>query len=48
MVFNRLINTEEGELRYPAQKVLYGSASAMDKGIWYIMKVTDCSMADAI
>jgi N-acetylglucosamine-6-phosphate deacetylase len=40
--------TVEGELRYPAQKVLYGSASAMDKGIIHIMKVTDCSLADAI
>jgi N-acetylglucosamine-6-phosphate deacetylase len=40
--------TIEGELRYPAQKVLYGSASAMDKGIWHIMKVTGCPMADAI
>jgi N-acetylglucosamine-6-phosphate deacetylase len=40
--------TVEGELRYPAQKVLYGSASAMDKGIWHLMKVTGCSLADAI
>jgi N-acetylglucosamine-6-phosphate deacetylase len=40
--------TVEGELRYPVQKVLYGSASAMDKGISHIMKVTGCSLADAI
>jgi N-acetylglucosamine-6-phosphate deacetylase len=40
--------TSEGELRYPAQKVLYGSASAMDKGIGHIMEVTGCSLADAI
>lgn len=40
--------TVEGELRYPAQKVLYGSASAMDKGVGQIMKVTGCSLADAI
>jgi len=40
--------TADGELRYPAQKVLYGSASAIDKGVRYIMKVTGCSLADAI
>ena len=40
--------TVDGELRYPAQKVLYGSASAIDKGVRHIMKVTGCSLADAI
>ena len=40
--------TVDGELRYPAQKVLYGSASAIDKGVGHIMKVTGCSLADAI
>lgn len=40
--------TAEGELRYPAQKVLYGSASAINKGVGHIMKVTGCSLADAI
>jgi len=40
--------TSEGELRYPAQKVLYGSASAITKGVGHIMKVTGCSLADAI
>jgi N-acetylglucosamine-6-phosphate deacetylase len=40
--------TTEGELRYPAQKVLYGSASAINKGVTHIMKVTGCSLADAI
>lgn len=38
----------DGELSYPAQKVLYGSASAMDKGVRHIMNVTGCSLADAI
>jgi N-acetylglucosamine-6-phosphate deacetylase len=40
--------TTEGELRYPAEKVLYGAASAMDKGVRHIMNVTGCSLADAI
>jgi N-acetylglucosamine-6-phosphate deacetylase len=40
--------TPEGELRYPAQKVLYGSASAINKGVRHIMKVTGCSLSDAI
>jgi len=40
--------TSEGMLRYPAQNVLYGSASAISKGVVHIMKVTGCSLADAI
>ncbi len=40
--------TEDGMLRYPAQNVLYGSASAMTKGVGYVMKVTGCSLADAV
>jgi N-acetylglucosamine-6-phosphate deacetylase len=40
--------TKEGKLHYPAQQVLYGSASPITKGIGYIMKVTGCSLADAI
>ena len=40
--------TVDGELRYPAQKVLYGSASSINKGVRHIMKVTGCSLADAI
>jgi N-acetylglucosamine-6-phosphate deacetylase len=37
-----------GLLRYPAQNVLYGSAAPMNKGIGHIMKVTGCSLGDAI
>jgi len=40
--------TPGGMLRYPAQNVLYGSASAISKGVVHIMKVTGCSLADAI
>ena len=40
--------TEEGMLRYPAQNVLYGSASAITKGVGHIIEVTGCSLADAI
>jgi N-acetylglucosamine-6-phosphate deacetylase len=40
--------TEEGMLRYPAQNVLYGSASPITKGVGHIMEVTGCSLADAI
>lgn len=40
--------TEEGMLRYPAQNVLYGSASPITKGVGYVMKVTGCSLADAV
>ena len=40
--------TPEGKLHYPAQQVLYGSASPITKGVGYVMKVTGCSMADAI
>jgi N-acetylglucosamine-6-phosphate deacetylase len=40
--------TPEGMLRYPAQNVLYGSASPMTKGIGYVMKVTGCTLADAV
>ena len=40
--------TPEGKLHYPAQQVLYGSASPITKGIGYVMKVTGCSLADAI
>jgi len=40
--------TPDGMLRYPAQSVLYGSASAISKGVVHIMKVTGCSLADAI
>jgi len=40
--------TEEGMLRYPAQNVLYGSASPITKGVGHIMKVTGCTLADAV
>jgi len=40
--------TKDGMLRYPAQNVLYGSASAITKGVGHIMEVTGCSLADAI
>jgi N-acetylglucosamine-6-phosphate deacetylase len=40
--------TKEGKLHYPAQQVLYGSASPLTKGVGYVMKVTGCSLADAI
>ena len=40
--------TKEGMLRYPAQNVLYGSASPITKGVGYVMEVTGCSLADAV
>lgn len=40
--------TKEGKLHYPAQQVLYGSASPLTKGVGHIMKVTGCSLADAV
>jgi N-acetylglucosamine-6-phosphate deacetylase len=40
--------TQEGKLHYPEQQVLYGSASPITKGVGNIMKVTGCSLADAI
>ncbi len=40
--------TPEGMLRYPAQNVLYGSASPVKKGVVNVMKVTGCSLAEAI
>ncbi len=40
--------TKEGKLHYPEQQVLYGSASPITKGVGNMMKVTGCSLADAI
>lgn len=40
--------TKEGMLRYPVQNVLYGSASPISRGVVKIMKVTGCSLGDAI
>ena len=35
-------------VQYPAQKVLAGSASAINRGVVHVMNVTDCTLADAI
>ena len=40
--------TKEGKLYYPAQNVLYGSASPITNGVGHIMEVTGCSLANAI
>jgi len=40
--------TKEGMLRYPVQKVLYGSATPITRGIVKIMNVTGCTLGDAI
>ncbi|KPK83699.1 MAG: hypothetical protein AMS27_12095 [Bacteroides sp. SM23_62_1] len=40
--------TPEGMIRYPAQNVLYGSASPITKGVGHIMQVTGCSLKQAI
>jgi N-acetylglucosamine-6-phosphate deacetylase len=40
--------TPEGMLVYPAQKVLYGSASPLTRGAGYIMEVTGCNLKQAI
>jgi N-acetylglucosamine-6-phosphate deacetylase len=40
--------TKEGKLHYPAQQVLYGSASPLTKGVGHVMRVTGCSLADAV
>lgn len=40
--------TKEGMLRYPAQNVLYGSASPITKGVGHVMKVTGCTLAEAV
>lgn len=40
--------TPEGAMVFPEQKSLYGSASPLNNGIGHIMKVTGCSLADAI
>lgn len=40
--------TADGMLRYPAQNVLYGSASPITKGVGHIMEVTGCSLAEAV
>jgi N-acetylglucosamine-6-phosphate deacetylase len=40
--------TSAGMLRYPAQNVLYGSASPLKKGVMNVIRVTGCSLAEAI
>jgi len=40
--------TPEGAVIYPAQKVLSGSGAALQKGVGNVMKVTGCSLAEAI
>jgi N-acetylglucosamine-6-phosphate deacetylase len=40
--------TTQGMLRYPSQNVLYGSASPLKKGVGNMMKVTGCTLQDAI
>jgi N-acetylglucosamine-6-phosphate deacetylase len=40
--------TKDGMLRLPAQNVLYGSASPITKGVGFVMKVTGCTLAEAV
>lgn len=40
--------SSDGRIFYPAQNNLAGSASTIDKGVGHIMKVTGCSLSDAI
>jgi N-acetylglucosamine-6-phosphate deacetylase len=40
--------TPEGMVKYPAQNVLAGSASPLKKGIANVMKVTGCSLEEAV
>ena len=40
--------TKEGMIKYPAQDVLAGSASFIDKGVGNIMRFTECRLADAV
>jgi N-acetylglucosamine-6-phosphate deacetylase len=40
--------TPEGMVRFPAQNVLAGSASPLKKGIANVIKVTGCSLAEAV
>jgi N-acetylglucosamine-6-phosphate deacetylase len=40
--------TPDGAVRYPAQNVLAGSASPVKKGVANVMKVTGCTLEEAI
>jgi N-acetylglucosamine-6-phosphate deacetylase len=44
----KLVVTPDGMIKYPAQNVLAGSASLMDKGVGNIIKFTQCTLADAV
>ncbi|MBL7698549.1 MAG: amidohydrolase family protein [Chitinophagaceae bacterium] len=44
----KILLTADGELKYPAQNVLYGSAAPITKGIGNVMKVTGCSLSQAV
>ena len=48
VVGDTLLVTAEGAIRYPAQNNLAGSASSISKGVGNFMKVTGCSLSDAI
>jgi N-acetylglucosamine-6-phosphate deacetylase len=39
---------QDGALTYPAQKVLYGSASPLTKGVSNVLKFTGCNLGEAI
>jgi N-acetylglucosamine-6-phosphate deacetylase len=39
---------ESGLLRYPAQNVLYGSATPITRGVVHIMNITGCTLGEAI
>ena len=44
-----IIKTQEGNLRFSGQEGgLYGSATPLSRGVGHIMKVTGCSLANAI
>ena len=48
VVGDTLVVTADGAVRYPAQNNLAGSASSLSKGIGNFLKVTGCSLSDAI
>ncbi len=43
-----VVLTSEGCIKFPAQNVLAGAASPINKGVGNIIKFTHCSLADAI
>lgn len=48
VVGDTLLVTADGAIRYPAQNSLAGSASSVSKGVGNFLKVTGCSLSDAI